>query len=206
MKNDIAIELREDFQDKAYAQAYAEDFLNAAIATQIKVLREDRGLTQSQLADLAGMKQSRISVMEDVNYGSWNLKTLLRLAAAFDVALNVSFESFGKVIRDATSFSRTALGRPSRLDSLSSEAGLASEVRLPSIQNSGLDANPPKAASAFFLSRSAADALSPVGSRPPTSVLDGIYLRRENESRASVLGQWKSNARRATSSAFGAAQ
>lgn len=117
--SDITKELRESFKDKEYAQAYAEDYLNAAIATQIKVLREDRGMTQAQLAELAGMKQSRISLMEDVNYGSWNIKTLMRLAAAFDVTLSVGFESFGKLIADVTNFSRETLHRPSREEELS---------------------------------------------------------------------------------------
>ena len=126
MDSDITAKLRENFADKEYAHAYVEDFLNASIATQIKVLREERELTQIQLAERAEMRQSRISVMEDVNYGSWNIKTLLRLAAAFDVALVVTFESFSKMIAQASSFSRSTLSRPSRLQDLSQNAVLPS--------------------------------------------------------------------------------
>jgi transcriptional regulator with XRE-family HTH domain len=113
-------ELVESFEDKEYANAYVADFLNAAIATQIKVLREDRNLSQKQLAELTEMKQSRISLMENVNYSSWSLATLRRLAAAFDVSLNVSFEAFSKTISEISSFSRESLQRKSRDEDLAS--------------------------------------------------------------------------------------
>jgi transcriptional regulator with XRE-family HTH domain len=125
--NEITRELRLAFQDEDYARAYAEDFLNARVATQIKVLREDRGLTQAQVAELAGMKQSRISLMEDVNYGSWSVKTLRRLAAAFDVILKVSFESYEELVADAALFSRSELARPSRVEALSAAERAAPE-------------------------------------------------------------------------------
>jgi transcriptional regulator with XRE-family HTH domain len=114
----VATELRQSFQDKEYAHAYAEDFVNAFVATQLKVLREQRGLTQAQLAELTGMKQSRISALEDINYGAWNLKTLRRLAAAFDVALTVKFESFSTFIEDVSTFSRERLFRQPRMEAL----------------------------------------------------------------------------------------
>lgn len=116
--NDLNDELRKDFQDEEYAHTYVEDFLNAEIATQIKVLREQRELTQQQLAERAGMAQARISVLEDVNYGSWSVKTLKKLARAFDVSLKVSFETFGTRIGDISNFNRRALERAKRIDEL----------------------------------------------------------------------------------------
>ena len=107
----IGDRLAEDFSDPEYAHAYAEDFLNAWIATQIKVLREQRGLSQAQLAILAEMKQGRISRLEDVNYGSWSISTLKRLARALDVTLTVSFDTFTSKIADVERFSREALER-----------------------------------------------------------------------------------------------
>jgi ribosome-binding protein aMBF1 (putative translation factor) len=41
-------ELRQE--DEEYRYAYAEDFLNTSVATQIRVIREQRGLTQEELA------------------------------------------------------------------------------------------------------------------------------------------------------------
>ena len=55
--------LKEEFRDKEYRQAYADSFANTVIATQIRLLRGS--MTQKQFADLVGIKQSRVSAMED---------------------------------------------------------------------------------------------------------------------------------------------
>jgi len=108
--------LKQAFKDKDYRHGYVDEFLNASIATQIKVLREQRGWTQKELADYAKMKQPRISVMENVNYSSWSIKILRELAEAFDLTLRVSFESFGTRINDIERFGRKALERLSFKD------------------------------------------------------------------------------------------
>lgn len=101
------------FRDKEYRRSYVEAFSNTSIAAQIKANREKRQLSQAQLADLAGMKQSRISTVENVNYESWNIRTLRRLADAFDLVLVVRFESFGKVLDDIAEFTRDTIEQPS---------------------------------------------------------------------------------------------
>lgn len=103
--------LRCEFKDPEYAHSYADGFLDSYIATQIKVLRESRGWTQSNLAEEAGMRQSRISTMEDVNYSAWSISTLRRIAKAFNVRLKVSFEEFGTLLPEITKFSREYLLR-----------------------------------------------------------------------------------------------
>jgi len=108
--------LRQDFinnkDDKDYRHAYADESLNITIATQIKVLREQRDWYQKDLADHTNMKQSMISRYEDVNYSSWSLTTLKRLAEAFDVILDVRFRSFKDLVIDTCSFSRESLEVP----------------------------------------------------------------------------------------------
>jgi transcriptional regulator with XRE-family HTH domain len=113
LKRQAMSKLRKDFEDKEYRHAYADEFLNAWIATQIKVLREQRGWSQEELAENAEMLQPRISALENVNYSSWSVKTLRRLAEAFDLTLRISFESFGNRIKDFSSFDRDYLQRPS---------------------------------------------------------------------------------------------
>jgi transcriptional regulator with XRE-family HTH domain len=100
-----------EFQDKETRHIYAENFLNTQIATQLKVLREDREWTQQRLAQETGMKQERISVLEDVNYESWTIKTLKRFAWAYDLVLSIKFENFGTFLKDYDSFSRDNLKR-----------------------------------------------------------------------------------------------
>jgi transcriptional regulator with XRE-family HTH domain len=111
--NGLTEKFLEEFKDKETRRIYVDDFLNTLIATQIKVLREQRGLTQAQLAELAGMKQERISVLEDVNYSSWTVNVLRRLAEAFDLRLSVKFESFGSFLGEFENLSRESLQRPS---------------------------------------------------------------------------------------------
>jgi transcriptional regulator with XRE-family HTH domain len=103
--------LKQAFKDKDYRHGYADEFLNSSIATQIKVLREQRGWSQKELAQSANMKQPRISVMENVNYSSWSIKILRELAEAFDLTLCVSFETFGKRLADIERFNRENLER-----------------------------------------------------------------------------------------------
>jgi len=109
--NDLAVILKQTFKDKDYRHGYVDDFLNAYIATQIKVLREQRGWSQKELADHAGMMQPRISVLENVNYSSWSIKILRKIAEAFDLTLCVSFENFGSRLEDIEKFSRNNLER-----------------------------------------------------------------------------------------------
>ena len=100
--NEIFEELRHDsdMKDHEYRHAFAEVHLNSMIAMQIKVLREQRNLSQAALGDLSAMAQPRISVLEDVNYSAWSINTLKRLAKAFDLRLRVSFEDFGSLESD----------------------------------------------------------------------------------------------------------
>jgi len=113
--SDLANRVKKAFRNKEYRHAYVDEFLNVSIATQIKVLREQRNWTQAELGNRVDppMKQTRISIMENVNYSSFSINTLRKLAEAFDLTLRVSFESFGCRLKDIEQFSRVALERPS---------------------------------------------------------------------------------------------
>jgi transcriptional regulator with XRE-family HTH domain len=105
-------ELIANQDDKAYRHAYADENLNITIATQLKVLREQRELTQAGLADAAGMRQSMISRYENVNYSSWSISTLKKLALGLDVWLDVRFRSFGEMVKTVDGFCRESLDVP----------------------------------------------------------------------------------------------
>lgn len=107
-----------EFDDKEYAHAYMEEFSNMAIAAQIKVLREQRGWTQKQLAEAANMKQERVSALENVDYDAWTIKILRRLAKAFDLTVKVSFEKFSSGVLDVSKISPETLKRTSREEDL----------------------------------------------------------------------------------------
>ncbi|MFZ0392864.1 MAG: helix-turn-helix transcriptional regulator [Terracidiphilus sp.] len=115
MFGDIEYALRKNLRDdREYAEEYAKSFLNAHVATQIKVIREQRGMTQSELGSLTGTTQAGISRYEDVNYSSWSLRTLMKLARAFGVRLRVSFDSYGTLPDEVVRFDRERLQVASR--------------------------------------------------------------------------------------------
>lgn len=99
------------FRNRAYRRDYVEGFYNTRLATQIKFLREESSSTQTQLGKTLATQQSAISKLENANYSSWNVKTLRRLARAFDVALQVRFVTFGEALADIEQFSTAALSK-----------------------------------------------------------------------------------------------
>ena len=111
---DIADSLAVELRSPQYSEGYSESFLDSYVATQIKVLREQRGLTQKQLAEALNTSQTVVSRIEGAGYSSWNIKTLKKVARAFDVRLHISFESVGSLIDEVSRFSRKALQRPKR--------------------------------------------------------------------------------------------
>ncbi len=90
---------RRDFE---YRYAVNTAYSEVRIAKQLKVLRETRRtpLTQSQLAERAGMKQSRISELEGMNYSSWSISTIERLAKAMGVGIKYSFAGWGELVAE----------------------------------------------------------------------------------------------------------
>jgi transcriptional regulator with XRE-family HTH domain len=62
-------------------------------------------MTQSQMAELLGMRQSRISAMERPG-SSLNIETLVRLATALRIGLTVRFGTFSDMIQWENDFSQ----------------------------------------------------------------------------------------------------
>ena len=68
-----------------------------------------RNMNQKELAEKAATSQSAVARLEDPDYGRVSLTTLLKLAAAFDVALVVKFTTFDKYIDEYADLSPSAL-------------------------------------------------------------------------------------------------
>jgi transcriptional regulator with XRE-family HTH domain len=94
---------------KDYRDAYVSAHVSNTVASQISMLREKEGWTQKQLAQKAGMSQSRISALEDPNYENYEIGTLKRVASAFDVALTVRFTPFSELVSWVTNLSSEKL-------------------------------------------------------------------------------------------------
>lgn len=98
-------------EKKAYRDAYVEANLMQGLAHQIRVNRSMRKWSQADLAEHTGgkTKQEVISRLEDPAYGRYTIKTLLKLAAAFDVALMVKFVPFSKFLIETSDKSESGL-------------------------------------------------------------------------------------------------
>ena len=90
-------------RNKEYRDGYTEAQLSVEIPSQIRALRKARGWTQAQLSERCGIPQARISHIEQPGRDPLSLRTLYRLASAFDVGLLVQFVSFSELVhREAT--------------------------------------------------------------------------------------------------------
>ncbi|MGC1156721.1 MAG: helix-turn-helix transcriptional regulator [Acidobacteriaceae bacterium] len=93
--------LFEKLREPSYRAQFVAAQVRHTIAAQIKSLREDpqRKWTQAQLGERAGgMKQNAIARLENPRYGDYTVKTLLRIARAFDIGLVVRFARFGELV------------------------------------------------------------------------------------------------------------
>jgi transcriptional regulator with XRE-family HTH domain len=96
-------------RDPAARRAYVEAEVASGLAHQIRVLRTQRGWTQRDLAEKLGTTQAAVSRLEDPSYGRPSIKTLLDVGAAFDIALQVRFVSFVRLLQETRSISREQL-------------------------------------------------------------------------------------------------
>lgn len=78
-------------RDKQYRHAYMAEGVRSWVARQIRVLRENRNWSQSDLGHETGKPQSAISRLEDPDYGRLSLQSLFDIANAYDVAVLVQF-------------------------------------------------------------------------------------------------------------------
>jgi transcriptional regulator with XRE-family HTH domain len=107
-------DLLENCKDPEYREAFNLENVYATICAQIRALREQRNMSQSKLGREAKMAQERISILEDPNAETKpSLNTLLRLASAFDVGLDVRFVPFSTVLDNSINTDPKLLEVPS---------------------------------------------------------------------------------------------
>lgn len=109
----LSDKLKQKLTNKEYRDIYMDEQIRSWIARQIRVLREQRGWSQKELAERAGKPQSVISRLEDPDYGKVSLQTLLEMRSAFDVGLCVRFVDFGSAISASRELSTGAIEVPS---------------------------------------------------------------------------------------------
>jgi DNA-binding Xre family transcriptional regulator len=87
--SDLKNILAKEFEDKDYAHAYMHAHVLERLAAQIYQTRTRREMSQVDLAQASGIPQAKLSKLECAEVQSFTLATLLKLARALDVAVNV---------------------------------------------------------------------------------------------------------------------
>ena len=113
MSMSLRQQLLEKLKDKEYRDAFVAEQVYSLLPLKIRALREDRGLTQKEIGERAGMAQAWVSKLEDPNYGKLTIPTLLKIASVVDVGLHVDFVPFSKVIDGAMNLDRESFSVPS---------------------------------------------------------------------------------------------
>jgi ribosome-binding protein aMBF1 (putative translation factor) len=78
-------------RDPKRQQAFEEAVANREVALRIYELREQAGLSQTELAKRVGTTQSVISRLEDADYEGHSLAMLNRIAAAVERRVEIRF-------------------------------------------------------------------------------------------------------------------
>ncbi len=86
--------------------------IKTGIPFQVRAMRDAGKWTQEKLGKEAEMPQTVISRLENSRDAKFTLKTLLRIAAAFDVALVVRFVPFSELIKWVNDLSHQKLCPP----------------------------------------------------------------------------------------------
>src|ERR1700674_1976777 len=75
-----------------YRKAFARTLHQIDLALLVREMREDTGLTQTELAKKVGTTQSVIARLEDAEYTGHSLSMLERIAAVCGIALKLHAE------------------------------------------------------------------------------------------------------------------
>ena len=75
-----------------FQKAYYDELGRLRLAHRIAELREQRGLTQAELAEVVGTTQAGIARLENPNYRNYSLKTLEQVDVALGARLKIEIE------------------------------------------------------------------------------------------------------------------
>jgi len=83
--------LQADLKDPEFKAHYQEERQALKLAMRIAELREQKGLSQQELAKLMGTSQQAISRIESGEYEGFTLKTLEKIAEATGMRVKIEF-------------------------------------------------------------------------------------------------------------------
>lgn len=83
--------LREELKDAEFKRHYDDERQALKLAIKIAALREQKGLSQQELAKRMGTSQQAISRIESGEYEGFTLKTLEKIAEATGMKVKIDF-------------------------------------------------------------------------------------------------------------------
>jgi transcriptional regulator with XRE-family HTH domain len=98
--------------DPEYRKSFVGSQIRIGIPFQIRALMKDRGWTQERLAEKTGIAQPSISNLLKPGASQPNIKTLVRIAEAFDCGLAVRFVPFSELTKWSEEFDPTSFHVP----------------------------------------------------------------------------------------------
>jgi transcriptional regulator with XRE-family HTH domain len=112
-------QLLQSFQtSKEYRHAFVEESIRSGLAAQTRAIRETRKMDPKAFAEQLGKKVSWIYRLEDPNAPAPTIASLLEVAKAFDVDLQVRFRPFSERLDDLSKLSAKSFTVPSFADEL----------------------------------------------------------------------------------------
>ncbi len=90
--------IADELKDKDFRNQFFRSEREIDIPAQIKTLRKFRRMTQKDLAERSGTKQSAVCRLERSQEANWELETLVKYAEALDARLAVVIEPYETVM------------------------------------------------------------------------------------------------------------
>ena len=103
----------QSLKEKENRDAFVGAHVRQAFAFQILMTRQQHGLSRADLAERAGLSERTIARLEDPNSGRVPVPTLLKLAAALDIACIVRFGPYSELVDWEVELSPEKLAVPS---------------------------------------------------------------------------------------------
>lgn len=111
---------------KGYRASYVAEHVRRGVAYQIRALRDQREWDQGEFSKRLGKPQSVVCRLENPSYGKMSVHTLLEIASAFDVALQVRFVPFSAFLAHTRDVTAGSMGAASFED----EAAFSGRIEL----------------------------------------------------------------------------
>lgn len=96
--NDCIGVTESDLEDLEFRQGFAYGQATSTFGMQVKVIREARGITQEQLAEMTGTRQPNISRIERLGYEGITISTALKVSKALDAPLMFYLGTYSELL------------------------------------------------------------------------------------------------------------